>query len=524
MKGKRFLTIITTMVMLISVSACGNSEAVNTQSEDTRGKVSETTATDQASDIQDTAEIIVMYPSMGPIPNGLQAVEDAMNEITEEEINTHVTLKMVEVGNYDQQVSLMLSSNEQLDLMITMPGGSSSMETMLNQNQLLDITELLEQYAPRALAEVGELIKGTQRKGKVMAFPAYKGFVGGEYINMRTDVLEDLGLMDKALSMTSFSEFEEIMEAVKNSEKWNYLACISSSDGHGTVLSDFITVSYSEKFSDCKYLENIGTGVSVLDDGKNTVVNTFDTDAMRQNYQIVKSWYDKGYVYKDSPTTSEMGQSLVKSNVTFSYISTAEVGGESGADDTCGMDMTSIQIMVKPISTTAITKFTWAVPTTSKEPKAAITFLEMMFNDPRIANLFSWGIEDVDYEVGADGRAHYIEGNENPAYHTVTFLNANKFMTHPWENDDPNINVIQKQYMDDADYSPYLGFNGDYEAVTDEISAVSTVYSEFQPQIVSGVASAEVYEDFLAKLSASGIDKIITHYQEQLNTWIEENR
>ena len=48
----------------------------------------------------DIAEITVIYPSMNTIQAGLGAVEDAINEITEAEINTHVTLTMIEVGNY----------------------------------------------------------------------------------------------------------------------------------------------------------------------------------------------------------------------------------------------------------------------------------------------------------------------------------------------------------------------------------------------------------------------------------------
>ena len=60
------------------------------------------------------------------------------------------------------------------------------------------------------------------------------------------------------------------------------------------------------------------------------------------------------------------------------------------------MDITSVCVAKFPITTNNLTKFTWAIPNTSKEPEAAATFLEMMFNDPRVANLFAWGIEGVD--------------------------------------------------------------------------------------------------------------------------------
>ena len=172
MKLKKAAALFLALTMILSLAACGNSEssapdtsapdtqAADTQAADTQADDSEPADT-QADDNSgsesgynvtwdDTAEIVVLYPSMGPIPSGLQAVEDAMNEITEEQINTHVTLKVIEVGNYDQQVNLMTAGGEQLDLMVTMPGGPASLGTMAAQNQLMDITELLEEYAPKA--------------------------------------------------------------------------------------------------------------------------------------------------------------------------------------------------------------------------------------------------------------------------------------------------------------------------------------------------------------------------------------
>ena len=543
MKGKKQLAIFMALAMACSVSACGSDEKADSAvPADSKGSgESQTQLTDSVSEVQepdaagisdaaynvtweDMADIIVMYPSMTAIPSGLQAVEDAINEITEEEINTHVTLKMIEVGNYDQQANLMISSNEQLDLMVTMPGGPTSFSTMVAQKQLIPMDELLKNYAPKAYDGVGDLIKGTQINGETYAFPTYKGFAGGITIFMRTDVLEDLNLMDKAINMTSFSEFEEILEAVKTSEKWGYLAGIASTDGHGAVLANNATVCFSENFADCTFFDNLGNtqfAVAVRRDGSNEVVNTFTTPEYKENYEIVKRWYDKGYVYKDSPTTKEMGTALVKSNVTFSYIAAAERGGEASADTTCGTDMTPVLITPMPISTGSLTKFTWAIPVTAKEPEAAATFLEMMFNDARIANLFAWGIEDVDYELGEDGVARYIEGNDNPAYHAVAFLNANKFLVHPWDGDDPNVNEIYKKYMDEADYSPYLGFAADTSSVSDQVSAMTNVIAQYQPQVVSGVADEATFQEFLDKLESSDIDLIVQLYQEQLNQWLE---
>lgn len=513
-----------------ALSSAGASETLPAASEISSG-VAETSPAQAQSSVsqdynitwEDMAEIVVMYPAMSSIPSGLEDVETAINEITEKEINTHVKLLMTESGSHDQQLNLMMSANEQLDLVVTIPAGASSFSTMASQGQLMDITEIMEAYAPKTLATVGDLIRGTQMNGRTYGLTCYNSFATGIFINMRTDVLRDLNLLEKAENITSFTEFEEIMKAVKESGKWNYLAGIAPSDSRGSILANNTSVAFADKFDDCRPMDNLGNtqaAVAVLDSSAQ-VVNTFATEEWKHNCDIVREWYDKGYVYKDSSTTSEMGASIIKANAAFSYICQAELGSEANINANCGMDMTSVLVTKLPITTGSLTKFTWGVPTISKEPEAAVTFLEMLFNDSRVANLFIWGREGIDYEVGADGIAKYIEGNEEPAYHSDAFLAPNKFTVCPWEGDDPLQLEKARQNMAHALTSDYLGFSVDTSSLSNEVSAVTNVIAQYQAQLSSGVADDSVYEDFLRKLDTSGIDKMINLYQEELDQWLE---
>lgn len=520
-----------------SMSACGNSEsAADTSSagdtaasegSDVSSEQSDSNSTSGNYNVtwEDTEDIVVVWPSMSAIPSGLQAVEDAINEITEAEINTHVTLNMIEVGNYEQQVNLMISSGEQIDLMITLPSGTTGLSSMMSQKQLIDITDLLSEYAPNALAGVGDIIGGTQLDGATYAFPAYRSMASAIYINMRTDVLEDLGLLEKAHNMTSFSEFEEILQAVAESDKWSTLSPIVNNDAEGSVLPYSNTLYYTDNFSDISDFDSLGStyvGVDVNDDSA-TVVNLYATDAYKNNYELVKKWYDNGWVYKDAATSSDMGAELVKSNVGFSYIAMTEKGSESSTDTNCGMEMTKIAIHDMPISTSTAAKFTWAVPTSSKAPEAAITFLEMMFTDSRVANLFAWGIEGTDYELNEDGVACYIEGNESPAYHSVDFLNASSFVVAPWDGSDPDLREQQAQYMEESPISPYLGFSCDTTSITNEITAMTNAVSEYGPQIGSGMADEDTFQAFLDKLDSGDFQNIVDLYQTELNEWLSQN-
>ena len=114
----RFIALFAAACMAASLAAgCGNSESGGGASNDASAAGGDTAAAGDAADeggkvLEDMADINMLYLSMGPIPQGLQAVEDAINEITEAEINTHVNIEMIETGNYEQQVNLKTSSNE----------------------------------------------------------------------------------------------------------------------------------------------------------------------------------------------------------------------------------------------------------------------------------------------------------------------------------------------------------------------------------------------------------------------------
>ena len=158
-----------------SMAACGNSETSGNDAPAADSAAGDTAAAGESSDAAgesgaagddaamsgDMAEIKMTYLSMGPLPADLQLVEDELNKITESELNIHVTMEMLEPANFAQQVNLKMSSAEPFDLLCTMPSGTASFNNMASQNQLMDITDLLDEYGQDILNTVGDLMKST---------------------------------------------------------------------------------------------------------------------------------------------------------------------------------------------------------------------------------------------------------------------------------------------------------------------------------------------------------------------------
>lgn len=531
MLRKLTMGVLLLSLMLTILDGCGKSEdlASEKQTESAHAGTENIAAGQEVSAAEenvdhseDMAEIVVIYPSMGAIPNGLQAVEDEINKITEAELNIHVMLNMIESGSYDRQIGLMMSSGETADLLMTMPSGSSSYTNMQAQGQLSEITQLLDTHGADIKALLGEFIRGTTIAGKLYGVTGYRNLACSEYIVMRTDVLEDLGLLEMARNMTTLSEYEEILKAVKESERWSYLAPLVSTNPGECMAQESDYIGHNA-FSEMTCYDTLGDRnrlISIDPTGNDPTVRiNYETEEYRSMYEMMRKWYEAGYVYKDSATTTDMGQTIVKSDAAFSFFSNSELGIESAKSAACGMDMTCVKIIDQPITTGSCTKFVWTVPSTAKESEAAMTFLNMMYTDARICNLMAWGIENVDYEV-VDGVAKYIEGNETPAYHTNDFVYGNQFLILPWEGMASDIREQSLAATRNCTLSAYLGFSCDTSSVTSELSAIINVISQFRPQVETGMADEAVYGEFLDKLKATGAELIRECYQEQLDAWI----
>lgn len=475
------------------------------------------------------AEIDMCFVPMGSSPKDTQIVEDAINDITEKEINVHVKLNVIEAGNYDQQIGLMMTSGEKMDLIMTRPIGSCTFNNMASKKQFVDISTLLEEYAPEIPTMLGELLSATTVDGAVYGVPTYRNFVTGAWIVMRTDVLEDLGLLDKARNMTSFTEYEELLEAVKNSEKWNYLSGVVSSDANGLILPLAGAYLGEDKFSDAYYYDQLGDlnkVVAIDPEGKDQeIYMNYATDSYKAMIDRMQGWYEKGYVYNDSATTPDSAEILVRSDVAFSYFVESELGVDVAKSAACGYDMTCVKIIDMPISTSSCTKFTWCVPVNSTEPEATIKFMNMMYTDARIANLLAYGIENIHYQV-KDGVAYYMDGEDanSCGYHTSDFQFGNQFLVLPWDGQSADFRELAKAEMDNAKFSKYLGFSCDTSNIENAITSVTNVVAEFGPSLECGMASDSDYDAFIEKLNASGVQDILAEYRKQLDEWLLEQK
>lgn len=544
MRFKRLAAYALTMGMVLTcLGGCGNSEnpeqrnnsEADTASENSSSATDansagdeDTTEDDLSAGDEEIEDIIVAYPIMGTAnQNAVQEVEDGINAITEAKINVHVTLKAIEVGSYSQQLNLMITSNEALDVISTFPSGSSSFSSMCSQNQLLALNDLIEEYGQDAKANLGELLNATKMNGNIYSLTTYFNKSASTLVAMRTDLLEKHGLLEKAQNVTSMKDLEEIYNVIL--EKEPTMSPVSAGMG-GSIFSPAYVDMGAQK-EDAVIYDALGDNnyLVAVDYSSDTptVYNHYASESYKNACMLTWEWYEKGYIYKDSATTTDDADTLLKSGAIFSMIYKGGVDSPDAKRATTGYELTVIELLPIPISTGSCNVFTWGIPTTSKNPEAAMKFLNLMFSDADINNLLAWGVEGVHYQVLEDGTADYLDGQSVSScqYHTVDFLYGDNFSILPWKGTAADMRQKQLDAMNSAQTSPYLGFTLDTTSLQNELTATTNVIEEFKSALENGTIDPETeLPKFIEKLNDSGAQKIVDEAQRQLDEWIAQNQ
>lgn len=530
MKGK-----ITALFMAMALTAgclagCGNSEngaasgsSTGSDSGAQSGEASE--AADAGEELEDIADIVVAYP-MTYAPQDVQTVEDALNEITEAKINTHVTLSPFDLGTYNEQINLMISGSEKLDAMVTFFYGSTEFTSMASQNQLEPLDDLLAEYGQGILETLPEQYMATTKiNGQTVGVPVYKDNVATVYLAMRTDILDKYNLTEQAQNIQSVDDIEAILQTVKDNEP-SLVPMFVQKDMGVLTQGMFLTGDLDDVvIYEPLYQEQI---VSIPEDDPTVAQAVYDTEYYKDAVVKMHDWYEKGLLFRDSATTELVSTTAISSNTAFAMVFAAENATMMSTVQDCGYEMTVIPLAYQNVTSQKISQLDWVIPVTSTEPEAAMKFMNLLYTDADVVNLLNYGVEGVHYVKNDNGTISFPEGKDMNSvgyYGNLSFFIGNQYLSYVWDNYDPDTRAKSLEINENATYSPLIGFTFDSSAFANEISAVSNVVAEYHNTLVSGMAEdpEAMLEEFRNKLNDSGMPTLVAGVQEQLDAWIAEN-
>ncbi len=539
---KRITSLFIVLILILSsLTACGNSESseppqTTAASGETKApsgsdatqdaSATDTTDAEPSDEDEDLAEINILFWTLNTVPGDLEMVEEAINEITREKINTEIHLQIVDMGSYAQQVNLAISSGEKLDLMVTLPGDTAHFNAMTSQNQLQGLSELLEEYAPELMETVPEQwFAGTTVDGEIYSVTSLGDKATPLCFICRTDILEETGI-DPA-TLKNANDFTDLFAKVKEVDPTIIPLC---GGNRGFLTSPYMIDADGNFFSYDGLGEGNNSIIAVMPGDGSTISDRYETEEYKSTTNWVHNWYEAGYVDKDLANKDDTAESAVQMGTAFGFFKMVS-GGEYGAvaiSQSTGYDMTAVFLDDAVITTGLIRKFSWAVPQGATEPEAAVKFLNLLYTDEEVLNLMTWGIEDVHYRTLEDGTIDFLEGQDASScgyfLGDCTAILGNGFLAKVRAGQPADLREQLYELNMNAKVSDFLGFGIDNGPVENTLTALTNVINELRPMLASGVSGEDGVDQLVAKLKGADVDAYVATMQQQLDDWIAANK
>ncbi|WP_322806089.1 ABC transporter substrate-binding protein [Thermanaerothrix sp.] len=466
-------------------------------------------------------EIHVAFLTFNKIPesDALASVEEAINVITVPKINAKVKLHPFSITDYWQQVTLLMQSGEGLDVYHTL----GDLPQRVANNEFVDISSMIDQYAPEAKAVVGDaFLKTAMLNGKLYGIPAYKGVALAPNLVYRADIMEEIGV-DPA-SIKSVYDLTDVFAKVK-AKYPDMIPLVPVQTGNIGLVTTLMSTQYKVDFLGDDYLRPVA--VLVGDDLR--VVNFYETEAFKEIVALAREWYEKGYVLKDAATTTSNVLEFMSAGKAFSYIAGyAGTQAYTQISAQTGQPIRMVRLAQPYLSSTSVNALTWGVSTISKHPDVALKFINLLFTDKDVINLVIYGIEGRDYVKVDPDHVKYPEGKDASTVPYTAQLSCgivgNQFIQYQMEGTDmADLQLMEYENKHSA-MSPAMGFTFDGSSVVNEYSAVVNVIGQYVPGLTTGSMDPAEIPNFLAKLKSAGIDKIVAAKQQQLDQWLSTQK
>lgn len=501
MKAKVIALALAGALAVSSFAGCGGSgsgsSAANSDTDSAETKTEESAASSG-----DMYEISYVFPSTAQPEK--DRIYEKLDELTQKELGMHLTCTPIAWGNYEQQLNLMLSSGEKVDV-VNITGNAIS---FVSSGKIVDMSDLIDQYGTNIKKYLGEdVAKGARIGDFVYGTVSCRDWAASYGIVMRKDILDKYNI-DPNLAST-IDGYEKIFEVVKQNEpELTPLGATPIEQLHGVdYLQDWFGV--------------------LLDRGQTTeVVNWYATDEYRNLCNYARDWYQKGYISQDAATATDSSQTLMRAGKLFSYVTTFKPGIESQITAEVGYDVVTVTNIDAYSVTANISGLTWGIAQNSEDKEKAMQFLDWTYGSREFNDTINWGEEGIDYQFidEENGIIGYPDGMtpQTAKYHDVlSWLFPNQYLGYIWEGNEPTVWQDEQEFNKTALKSKAFGFQFDSRDYANELTALNNVREQYYKPLACGSVDPDEYIPLFVKaLEDAGINRVIEAKQEQLDEWL----
>lgn len=258
------------------------------------------------------------------------------------------------------------------------------------------------------------------------------------------------------------------------------------------------------------------------------IENLYDTSEYWEQCRLLNQWRKCGYLINSDYNLMAINN-YVRNPEYFGKICNYWPGLPYMDSADAGEEIRCILLSDSIVTSWELEYCVFAISADTPYAKEAMSFLNLLYTDPYVVNLLTYGIEGEHYQfVDAEHNViDYPEGINAKSSDYSQFRgyqNGNLFLSYIWNGYPLDLWEQTKAFNQNATPSVALGFQYSSDAVRQEVSECQAITAKYLPLLEQGIGNCETLLNKMnLELYDAGLQKIIDEKQKQLDAWLEEN-
>lgn len=529
---RRILALILACLMVCSLVAC-TKKADTTEDPTTKTKAEEMATEKSATGEEDEKEIYYgIEPFEGDTPvlkwytlnqgsdiTDLDTVEAALNELLKERYNLNIDWTIWDGGEYDEKMNLIINSGEDYDICFTTSGWLVDYSSQVEKGAFAALDEYIDEYEPSLWAVLPEAKwDATRCAGKVYAVPNTQKCFDATVVMIRKDLADEFGLdvegMD-GLSDGGIRQLFPFFEWVKENHPELYVSDFGVSGGCTLRCFDMAngsrTVYELEPLSSTQNFIYYDTDTGKAVDG---------WDVWKDNMDLEHEMFQKGYIRQDIATVTDDTADIKADRYA---VSAEKVGYTPGAEAVMtnygsgNYEWYMMRVGEPVVKRSSVLITMNGISATSKNIPAALKFLNVLYRDPEVSQMISFGVEGLHYKINDEG----LTENLNAGFFWNNGWAAGlQFLVTPTVGNSPDLWEKTQAIENASVCAETLSFGADLSNVSTEMAQINEIKSEHKLDfILDDTAYEAAMEEMYQSLYKAGLQNVLDEIQAQLDAW-----
>ncbi len=430
---------------------------------------------------------------------------EAANNYLKDKLNVKINLTVLGYGDpYNNKVNTMLAAGDRIDICFT-AGWAADIKANSSAGYFRELDSYLAKSSTITDIVGQAFMDGIKINGKTYAVPCRKEQVHNWGFIIKKDLAEKYNIDPKAIK--TMEDLEPAFETIKKNEPDTYPLLVVEGEAPFKLL-DWDPIS-DDSIPGALYPDNRDT----------KIINQFLAPESIAMYRKMRDYMQKGYIPADAATMQNFNDHL-KTGKYFAICQSMKPGKAAEMTASTSVEWLDVNITAPVMANRdASGGALLAIPTSAKYPDQAFSFIEMLYTDKYLNNLFVYGIENEHYQKVSD---NIVKLTDNIGYRAGNgWRFGDQFLNYLMDNEDPNKWDQFIEYNKKGLILNSLGFSFDRTPVDAEHAACKAVTETYYKQLFTGSVDVDsTLKQMEAEYKAAGVDKLIAEMQRQYDAWL----